>query len=131
MEPKGSLDPIDVARVLAGIFLSQQVAGIVGPYSIIILAAMAGAAAALANRKPTGRYGSFAYFFGATLASVLLTVPAASLVATLNDKWEAQVFFVPVAALLSYTVDRWKELVGSGVDAVKRLIRNWATKGAP
>lgn len=130
MEPKGSLDPIDVARVLAGIFLSQQVAAIVGPYSIIILAAMAGAAGGLANRAPTGRYGSFGFFFGATLAAVLLTVPAASLVATLNDKWEAQAFFVPAAAVLAYTVDRWKEFIGIGVDAVKRVIRNWA-KGTP
>ena len=58
------------------------------------------------------------------------TVPVATLVAKYKDGWEAQWFFVPMAATLAYTADRWKELVGAGVDAVKLLIRYWASKGS-
>lgn len=129
MGDKPSLDPIEVARLLAGAFLSQRLAAVVGPYAVIILAAMGGAAFALANRPPTGRSSSFFFFTWTTVMAVLLTVPVATLVANYKDDWEAQWFFIPMAAILAYTADRWKELVGAGVDAIKLLIRNWASKG--
>lgn len=126
MDNKPSLDPIEVARLLAGIFLSQNLAAVIGPYAVIILAAMGGAAFGLANAAPTGRYGSFFFFTWATVLSVLFTVPLATWVATYNDRWDAQWFFIPLAALLSYTADRWKDLVAAGVDTLKLVIRNWA-----
>lgn len=130
MDEKPSLDPIEVARVAAGALMSAKLAAVVGPYSLILLAAIAGAAIRLANRPSTGRSASFFFFLGATFASLVLTVPIASLVASYKDTWEAQWFFMPLAVALAYTADRWKDIANVLVDAMKTFIRNWANKGS-
>lgn len=129
MDDKPSLDPIEVGRLLAGLFLSQKLAVVVGPYAVILLAAMAGAGYALSNSRLTGRSSYFFFFFWRMLVSILFTVPVATLVAQYNDKWEAQWFFIPVAAALAYYADRLKELLGTLFEGAKGWVRGWANKG--
>lgn len=131
MDRGPSLDPIEVARLLVGLFLSQQVAAVVGPYAIIILAAMGGAAFRLADAPATGRYGAFFFFFWRTIAAVLLTVPVANMIAARDATWEAQWFFVPAAAGLAYTADRLKGLAVAAVEGAKSLIRGWVGHKPP
>lgn len=131
MEPKVSLDPVEVAKVLAGIMLSPKLAAVIGPYSLILLVAMAGAASALANRPPTSRRGSFIFFAWTTVLSLCFTVPAATLVATYNENWDAQWFFVPMAFSLSYIGDKWKDIFAEGVSMLRAVLRQWANRGSP
>lgn len=127
-----NLDPVEVARVIAGLLLSQKLAVVVGPYAVIFLAAMAGAATALANREQTPRFNSFWFFGWTTLIAVLLTVPAANLVARYNDSWQAQWFFIPTAFVLSYAGDKWKSIFAFLLDQAKVLVSNWVnSKGEP
>lgn len=132
---KTNLDPIEVARLVAGVFLSQQLAAIVGPYAIIILAAVAGAAARLGNRKPgpgpddPKPINPFLFFFLALLFALLLTVPVAAMVASWNEKLETQWLITPVAAFLAYVADRIPSLASSVFDAVREAVVNWITKG--
>lgn len=129
MDDKPSLDPIEVGRLLAGLFLSQKLAAVVGPYAVIFLAAMAGAGYALANTKLEGRASFFFFFLWRVLGALLATVPVATFVSLYNDKWEAQWFFIPVAAALAYYADRLRELAGTFFDGLKSWVRGWANKG--
>ena len=128
---KANLDPIEVARLLAGVFLSQQVAAVVGPYAVIILAGVAGAAFKMSNRKSQGFANSLIFFFACVMWSMLVTVPLATFLASTRENWSAQWFFVPCAAFLAYTADRLKDVAAGAVEAAKIVIRNWAAKDSP
>ncbi len=130
MNDKPSLDPVEVSRLLAGYLMNPRLAAVVGPYSLIILVALAGAALSLANRKYTGRYSSAAYILGNTVVGLIGAVPLSTLTATYNDSWEAQTFFLPLAFGLAYMGDRWKGLFNAVAEAAKLWVRNWASKGA-
>lgn len=123
-----NLDPIVVAKLIAGVILSQKLASVVGPYAVIFLAAMAGAATALANRELTSRFNSFWFFGWSTLISVLLTVPTANLMARYNDSWQAQWFFIPAAFILGYAGDKWKPIGAFMLEQAKVLVSNWVSK---
>lgn len=110
--------------------MNPRLAAVVGPYSLIILLALAGAAASLVNRKPTGRYGSAVYLAVNTVIGLAFAVPLSTLTATYNDSWEAQTFFLPLAFGLAYMGDRWKDLFNALLEGAKAWIRNWASKGA-
>lgn len=128
MDNKPSLDPVEVARLLVGLFLSHQVAAVVGPYAVIILAAMGGAAFKIANRAPATWFRTTVFFFAATVIGTLAAVPFALFVSSWNEKLEAQWLFVPAAAWLAYVTDRMPEVANGAFDAVKSVIRNWANK---
>lgn len=127
-ETPPSLDPVEVGRLLAGLFLSQKLAAVVGPYAVIFLASMAGAGYALANTKLDSRASFFFFFFWRALAALLFTVPLATVVSLYSDKWEAQWFFIPVAAAVAYYADRAKEIAAMFFDGVKSWVRGWANK---
>ena len=129
--PPISLDPVDVARLIAGIFLNPTLASIIGPYSMIFLAAVGGAAAKLSNKPASGRLAAFRFMAIATLMSVLFTVPAANLVARWSEDWNAQLFFLPAAVLLGYAGDKWKQLLVFVIDLGKVWAKNWVNKGDP
>lgn len=124
-----SLDPVEVSRLLAGYLMNPRLAAVVGPYSLIILLALAGAALSLTNRKSTARLGTAVYLAVNTIVSLAFTVPLATLTATYNDSWEAQTFFLPLAFGLAYMGDRWKDLFNAALEGAKAWIRNWANKG--
>ncbi len=130
MNDKPSLDPVEVSRLIAGYVMSPRLAAVVGPYSFIILVALAGAALSLTNRKTTGRYASAIYLMANTVVALFLTVPLATWVATYNDSWEAQTFFLPLAFGLAYMGDRWKTLFNAFMEGAKGWIKNWANQGA-
>ena len=120
-----NLDPVEVAKYVASLAMSPALAQVVGPYSIIILSSILGAAVGLTNRDPLDRGPAFYYFARAILTSLLATVPIATLVATYFDGWEAQWLFIPAAAILAYMSGRWREVAGFVGDQLKALIANW------
>ena len=124
------MDPVEVSRLVAGYLMDPRLAAVVGPYSLIILLALSGAALSLTNRKSTGRWGTARYLSINTVVGLAFTVPLSNLTATYNDSWEAQTFFLPLAFGLAYMGDRWKDLFNAALDGVKAWIRNWANKGA-
>lgn len=129
MDGKPSLDPIDVASLLLSIFLSQRLASVVGPYALIILSAMGGAALRIGNKKEPDTWAkTILFFFGATVLGTFTAVPASFMIAGWNDKLEAQWLFVPVAAGMAYATDRIPGLLNIGLESVRSLVRDWANK---
>lgn len=127
-----NLDPISVAQVVAGLALNPTLAGIIGPYSVIFLASIGGAAASLADDKEvTTRLQAFVFFLRGMFVSLLFTVSASTLVAHYFDGWDAQWFFLPVAAVLSYASGKWKLIFGFFIDQGKSWVTNWVNSKAP
>ncbi len=101
------LSPVAVITMLASMIFSASVAAVVGPYVVIGIGAMGGAAVALMQRESTGRFKALLFFSGATILAVLLTVPM-SMLSTwyftgLKDHW----LFAPFAFGLGYLGDKW------------------------
>jgi hypothetical protein len=127
VQPSPNLDPIEVAKYAASLAMSPTLAGIVGPYAIIVLASVLGAGAALANRDPLDRGPSFLFFARAVLVALLATVPVATIVAAYFEGWQAQWLFIPGAVMLSYWSDKSKAIFSFVGGQMKLLIQNWVT----
>ena len=129
MDDKPNLDPMVVIATILGVFINPKVAAIVGPYALILLGALGGAALNIGNRKdPRTLAKTMLYLFAATVAGVISAVPASFWISSWNDKLEAQWLFVPVSAFIAYYTDRIPELFGSVFEAIKSFISNWASK---
>lgn len=124
-----ALDPIEVAKVVAGLVLSQHLAGVVGPYSAIILASVLGAGASLTNAPSMGRASTCLFFLRGCGAAILFTVPLSSMAATRFENWDAQWFFIPMAVVIGYSADKGKQIATVVSDTLKSWLRGWANKG--
>lgn len=122
--PNVDLSLVVVITTLASTVFNPAVAAVVGPYVVIIVCAMGGAAVALMQAEKRGRFKAFVFFFGATLMAMFLTVPAALLVTAfykdLQDHW----LFAPLAFGLGYLGDKWGSVLpwlGSKLNALVDL----------
>jgi small basic protein len=123
--PTVDLSPVAVLVTLASTIFSAQVAEVVGPYIVIALGAMCGAAVALLQAEKRGRFQAFVFFFGSTVLAVLLTVPFALLVATYITKVHEHWLFAPIAFGLGYVGDKWNKIfpwIGGKVNKVIDLV---------
>ena len=123
------LDPAKVITLLAGFVVSQQVAQIVGPYSLIILAAIGGAGAALGSTTSRNRWNSAVFFGRTVLISLMFTVPMASWLSGYLGRDESQWLFAPTSFVLALLGGKWTDIGGFAVDTAKSWIRAWALKG--
>lgn len=126
-----SLDFAELLKLIIGLAVSQQLAGVLAPYALILLASILGASTALGNTPtPVSRWAALRFFARAALTSLLLTVPIAVLVANYSPSWEAQWFFAPVAASLAYATDKWGRIATFFTDVAKGMIQNWAGRAS-
>ena len=103
---KVDLTIVGVVTALASKFYGPDIAAVVGPYIVILIAAMGGAAVALMQASGRTRGRAFTFFFLATLLAVWLTVPLSMLAANyagLQDQW----LFAPMSFGLGYIGDKW------------------------
>lgn len=101
------LTPVAVITLLASTVFSASVAAVVGPYVVIAIGAMGGAAVALMQRESAGRARAILFFCGATIMAVLLTVPLTMLVTLVIKNVPDQWLFAPFAFGLGYLGDKW------------------------
>lgn len=90
---------------------------IVGPYALIIFAAVAGSGLALTVEKPTSRLEGLKFVALSTLVTLLLTGPLAWLVEKYTTV-PANVALIPVAIVLSAARSRLLPLIHSALDAI-------------
>ena len=87
-----------------------QMAAVIGPYFVIVICAMGGAAVAILQRESSGNVRAFVYFLAMTSLSVLLTVPLTEVVVTYLTPMQEQWLFTPVAFALGYLGDKLGEV---------------------
>lgn len=126
-----NLDFSELLKLMIGLAVSQQLAGVLAPYALIFIASLLGAGTALGNTAAAvTRWVAVKFFFRATVTSLLFTVPIATLVANYSTSWEAQWFFAPVAAVLAYVTDKWGKIATFVADVASGMIRNWANRAS-
>lgn len=128
MLAKNPLDPLSVAQLLMGLVLNPTLASIIGPYSMILLAAIGGAAASLADDKQSlTRWQAFAFFLRGIGVALLWTVPATTLVANYLH-WEADWILLIVAAILSYATGKWRQIIAFFTSLGRAWIISWVKR---
>lgn len=105
MQPSGTkLDIVSVMTVVAGWALSPEAAAIVGPYTVIFLAALFGAVYAVANKPRASKSNTCLEITWRLLLAVSSTVVVAEITAAMFGI-NAALIFVPVAVLLAVRPD--------------------------
>lgn len=108
MNQQNPLELVSLFVLIAATVFSRQVAEVVGPYMVIILAAVCGAGYALRRREKTTRASAAWFFLRVTLLAVLLTVGLAQLVQVyLLQDWQQRWLLVPIALALGLAGDDW------------------------
>lgn len=127
------LDPVNVAIVVAGVLFGPALAGIIGPYAVIILCATVGAGWSLGRRRMRGlRLGAAWYFLRLNATAVVVTVG----LATLAGRWlsiaDPSWLLSPIALLVGGVGDDWPKLIRWLMARAGRLIeRRTGGEGNP
>lgn len=116
------LDPIAAVTLFLMGVLSPQVSQVLGPYAVIVLAAVCGAAWGLGRVGPMSRWGALWYFLKLILTAMILTVPLATGVQAMLN-WEgAGWLIVPIALLIGGVGNDWPSVGAWVVSWLGRLV---------
>lgn len=125
------LDPVSVAVAIAGIVVSPQLAAMMGPYAVILLAATTGAAWSLGDRQPGSRLSAVWYFLKINATAVLLVVGMATLVTQAWPSFEGVNWMLaPISLLVGGVGDNWPAVGRWIVARIGRLVEQ-RTGGNP
>jgi hypothetical protein len=114
------LTPVHVFTQLASLVFGMSVAMVVGPYIVIGIGAMGGAAVMIMQRQGDGNIRAFIYFLASAAVAVLLTVPISMMVASFWEPVRDQWLFAPVSFGLGYVGDKYPAImswIGSKISA--------------
>lgn len=125
------LDPVSAAVTIAALAVSPQVAALIGPYAVILLAATTGAAWSLGRAEQMTRRGAVWYFLKLNATAALLVVGLATLV---TKAWPAfdgvDWMLAPISLLVGGVGDDWPAVGRWVIGRFGRLVeRN--TGGTP
>lgn len=107
MPEKTITDIVGLFVFLAALIFSREVAGVVGPYLVIMIASSIGASFALARREKTARTSAVWFFFRQVGLAVLLTGTCAALVNTYRPDLLPRVTIAPIALLIGFADWPW------------------------
>jgi hypothetical protein len=116
------LTPVHVFTVIASSVFGVQMAMVIGPYIVIAIGAMGGAAVMIMQREGDGNVRAFIYFLASALLAVLLTVPASMVAASFWDAINAQWLFAPFSFGLGYVGDKWPKILAWAGGKVSSLV---------
>lgn len=107
MNQTPSLDPVAVAVVLLAYVFSRELAAVIAPYAVIIIASFTGAGWALSRRDPTLRGNSFAFFGRLIGTAIFITASLASISHHYFGVQDPQLLFAPIALIVGGIGDDW------------------------
>jgi len=104
-----SLDPVSVVTALAAA-LGLPLANVIGPYAVIVVAALTGGATALGRRAETTRIGATLFLARVVGTAVLLTAAAAELATVYWPSLAgySQWLLAPIALVIGWIGDDWR-----------------------
>lgn len=125
--PQSSLDPVSVAIALSSVIFGPALAGIVGPYAVIIIASTVGAAWALGRRAPDEKLSAVLYFVRLNMTAMLVTVSAANMAVQWMGIEDGQWMLAPIALLVGCIGDDWPRVGRWLMTRLGRLIERRAS----
>ncbi|WP_156480903.1 hypothetical protein [Variovorax sp. PAMC 28711] len=122
MNDRAVTDAVGFGIFLAGLFYAPDVAAVVGPYIVIVLASVIGASFALKRRDKTTRLIAVWYFLRVAGLAVLITVSLASMGSSYYSSVTERVLITPVALIVGAVGDDWPKLLRAVVRFIFRTI---------
>lgn len=116
------LTPVHAFTVVASSIFGAQMAMIIGPYIVIAIGAVGGAAVMIMQREGDNNLRAFVYFVASTMLAVLLTVPLSMITASFWDAINATWLFAPVSFVLGYLGDKWSRILTWGGTKVNSFV---------
>lgn len=108
--PQSSLDIVTVSIAVASWLVGAEVAAIIGPYTVILLSALGGAAWSAGRRVQGTRLGAAVHIVLSVGLALIATVPLAELIARWTDL-QARWTLAPAAVLIAARPDWiWQQL---------------------
>ncbi|MCT9812407.1 hypothetical protein N0K08_17325 [Acidovorax sp. Be4] len=101
------LDPVSVAIALAGVLFGPALAGVIGPYAVIIISCTVGAGWALGRRDPAARLSAAWYFLRLNATAVIVTVGLARLAGSWMGGDDHAWLLAPIALIVGGVGDDW------------------------
>lgn len=117
---QNKIDPITAATAVASVLFGTELAHLIGPYAVILLASTTGAGWALGRQPPMGRLDALLYFSRLNMMALLLTVPLAGGLSWSLGMTDANWTLAPIALLIGGIGNDWP---GVGQWVVSRLGR--------
>jgi hypothetical protein len=113
MNSNPPIDPVTVAIAIAGTAFSPQLAQLIGPYAVIVLAAILGAGISAGLRDQSSRTSTLLHMVTWVGLSLLFTVPLSMLVMAyaVPEGVQLQWLLGPVATLIAGVGHRWPQLL--------------------
>lgn len=102
-----NLDPVSVAIAVAGLLFGPALAGVIGPYAVIIMACTVGAGWALGRRDPAARLSAAWYFLRLNATAVIVTVSLAQLAGRWIGSDDHSWLLAPIALIVGGVGDDW------------------------
>lgn len=125
------LDPINVAIAIASIVFGPTLAGVIGPYAVIIISATVGAAWALGRRDPAASLSAVWYFLRLNTTAAIVTVSLTKLVGMWLGLVDPSWLLAPVALVIGCVGDDWPAVGKWIVTAAGRMFERRAGGGTP
>lgn len=126
-----NLDPTTAFTALLATLFGPGLSHIIGPYVVIILAAVCGAGWGLGRVGPMTRTDALWYFLKLILTALLVTVPIASGVEYALGWEEANWLLVPVGLLVGAIGNDWPKVGKWFVSWLGRLLEKRTGTTAP
>lgn len=121
------IDIVTVAIAIATAMFGQEMAYIVGPYTVIVLGAALGGAWSASRREQGAGGGTLKHMVLVIGWALLITVP----LAYLGEKHfglEAKWLFGPVAVVIAGIGHDWPRVMGWGLGQARALIERWVSR---
>lgn len=104
------LDPVSVAIALCGVLFGPALAGIIGPYAVILISCTVGAGWALGRRDPAARLSAAWYFLRLNATALVVTVSLAQLAGRWLGGDDHSWLLAPIALIVGGVGDDWPSL---------------------
>jgi hypothetical protein len=105
------LTPVHLVTLLASVVFGPQMAIVVGPYVVIAIASMGGAAVMVMQREGDSLARACVYFLAAVLLALFVTVPLSKGVASLWGPLEENWLYAPLGAAMAFSADKWTSVI--------------------
>lgn len=122
-------DVIGLFVFIATLMFSSDVAAVIGPYMVIVIAASIGGSFALARREPGTRTQAVWFFFRVVGLAVLMTAGIAYLVSVWHPEFSPRLTIAPIALVLGYV--EWPTLLAKIVRGIFAALDFSRGKGNP
>jgi hypothetical protein len=116
------LEPTNVAIALASVLFGPALAGVIGPYAVILIASTVGAAWALGRRDPSARLGAAGYFLRLNATALLITAGLSALAGAWLGFEETNWMLAPIALFVGGVGDDWPKIGRWVIERLGRIL---------